>query len=289
MGSGNITQSDKKRQDRHFFSPYIKGPVFARCPFVTTIHDLLFLVTPEYTGTRYKLYNTVFRAIGGFISKRAAAIITDSEYSRKDIMRIFKINGKKINVIPIGVSEKYCPIKDQSVIEEVKNRYGIEQKYILYVGNFKPHKNVHTLIKAYNRLPNEIKDDYQLVLGGKKDRFYIEIGQLIGKLKIKQNVVFTDFISEEHLPVLYSGAEMFVFPSLYEGFGLPILEAMACGIPVISSDSSSLPEVVGDAGILVDAKSVKGLSRAISTVLQDDKLRDELRLQILLVKPVGGN
>lgn len=223
------------------------------------------------------MYNTVFRAIGGFISKRAAAIITDSEYSRKDIMRIFKINGKKINVIPVGVSEKYCPIKDQSVIEEVKNRYGIEQKYILYVGNFKPHKNVHTLIKAYNRLPNEIKDDYQLVLGGKKDRFYIEIGQLIGKLKIKQNVVFTDFISEEHLPVLYSGAEMFVFPSLYEGFGLPILEAMACGIPVISSDSSSLPEVVGDAGILVDAKSVKGLSRAISTVLQDDKLRDELR------------
>ncbi|MBI3601177.1 MAG: glycosyltransferase family 4 protein [Nitrospinae bacterium] len=263
-----------------FLSPYVKAPVFSPCPYITTIHDLLFLVTPEYTGWRYKPYNEVFKIFGRTVSKRAAAIIADSESSKRDIIKIFGVPEGKIHVVPLGISEEYKPVSDRGLIENTKKDYGITGRYILYVGNFKPHKNIGRLIEAFadttQALGLELQD-IKLVLGGKRDRFVSSLKELAEKLGIRDRIIFTDFIKDEDLPALYSGAEIFIYPSLYEGFGLPVLEAMACGTPVISSNTSSLPEVVGDSGILIDAKEPKNIAAAIIALLENDRQREILR------------
>jgi glycosyltransferase involved in cell wall biosynthesis len=256
-------------------SPYIKAPIFSPCPFITTIHDLLFLITPHYTGWRYKLYNELFKIFGRIISKRAASIITDSEHSKRDVIKIFGIPDKKVHVIFLGISKEYMVIGEVDLIKEVKRVYGIEGKYILYIGNFKPHKNVKRLIEAFADVKDEFLD-LKLVLGGKKDKYVHLLKDTAEKLGIMDKVIFTDFIKDEDLPYLYSGAELFVYPSLYEGFGLPVLEAMACGTPVICSNTTSLPEVVGDSGILIDTKDAKNITSAILTLLKNDKQKEIL-------------
>lgn len=259
-----------------FLSPYIKAPVFSPCPFITTIHDLLFLVTPEYTGWRYKLYNELFKIFGRIISKRAASIITDSEHSKRDVIKIFGIPDKKIHVVLLGVSKEYRRIMEVDLIEKVKRAYGIEGRYLLYIGNFKPHKNLKRLIEAFADVKNEFLD-LKLVLGGKKDKYVHLLKDTAEKLGIMDKVFFTDFIRDEDLPYLYSGAELFIYPSLYEGFGLPVLEAMACSTPVICSNTTSLPEVVGDSGMLIDTGDAKNITSAILTLLKNDKRREILK------------
>ncbi len=259
-----------------FLSPYIKSPIFSPCPYITTIHDLLFLVTPEYTGWRYKPYNEIFKIFGKTVSNRAAAVIADSESSKKDIIRIFGVPEKKIHVIPLGISEEYKPIHDRKLIEDTKKEYGITGRYMFYVGNFKPHKNAGRLIESFADITAEFHD-LKLVLGGKADKFVPHLKELSEKLGVKDKVIFTDFIRDEDLPSLYSGAEMFICPSLYEGFGLPVLEAMACGTAVISSNAASLPEVAGDAGILVNPEDAKEIGSAIVKLLKDDKQREALK------------
>jgi glycosyltransferase involved in cell wall biosynthesis len=261
-----------------FLSPYIKAPIFSPCPYITTIHDLLFLVTPEYTEWKYKPYNEVFKIFGRAVSKRAMAIIADSESSKNDIIKIFGADEEKIHVVPLGITNEYAPVNDISSIEKIKNIYNIKGRYILYVGNFKPHKNIKRLIEAFVQVAKE-SSDVQLVLGGKRDKFTPQLEELANNLGIGDRVIFTDFIKDEDLPYLYSGAELFVYPSLYEGFGLPVLEAMACGTPVICSNTTSLPEVAGDAAILINPEDVKSISSAIITLLKDDKLREDLKIK----------
>lgn len=273
-----------------FLSPYIKAPIFSPCPYMTTIHDLLFLVTPEYTGWRYKPYNEVFKIFGKAVSRRAAAIIADSESSKRDIIKIFGVPEQKIRVIPLGISEEYKPVIDRGLVENIKNNYGITGRYLLYIGNFKPHKNIGRLIEAFaGVIKNPILipplqkegeggfSDLKLVFGGKRDRFVPSLEELAEKLGIRDKIIFTDFINDEDLPALYSGAEIFVCPSLYEGFGLPVLEAMACGTPVICSNTTSLPEVAGDAGILINPEDIKSITSAIITLLKDDKHRENVK------------
>lgn len=258
-----------------FLSPYIKAPFFSPCPFITTIHDLLFLVTPEYTGWRHKPYNEIFKMFGKAVSKRAKVIIADSEFSKSDIIKIFSVPEEKVHVIQLGISEEYCPVGNIDMIEEIKGNYGIKGRYIFYVGNFKPHKNVGRLIEAFAEV-SSVFSDIKLVLGGKRDKFVPLLEGLAKKTGIMERIVFTDFIKDEDLPYLYSGAELFVYPSLYEGFGLPVLEAMACGTPVICSNTTSLPEVVGDSGMLIDTGDAKNITSAILTLLKDDKRREIL-------------
>ncbi|MBI3584713.1 MAG: glycosyltransferase family 4 protein [Nitrospinae bacterium] len=270
-----------------FLSPYIKAPILSPCPYITTIHDLLFLSTPEYTGWRYKLYNEIFKIFGKLVSKRASAIIADSEYSKKDIIKIFGVDEEKINVISLGISDEYKPVTNLYSIEKIKNIYNIKGKYILYVGNFKPHKNVKRLIEAFAEATPHLTPTLQrgegvgikLVLGGKRDKFVPLLEEQVNNLGIGDSVIFTDFIKDEDLPYLYSGAELFVYPSLYEGFGLPLLEAMACGTPVICSNTTSLPEVVWDAGILINPEDVKSMASAISKLLKDDMMREDLKIK----------
>lgn len=259
-----------------FLSPYIKAPIFSPCPYITTIHDLLFLSTPDYTRWRYKPYNEVFKIFGRTVSKRASAIIADSEYSKKDIIKIFGVAEKKINVVPLGISNEYKPVKGADSIERIKNIYNIRGRYMFYVGNFKPHKNIKMLIDAFAGI-NKDFSDIKLVLGGKRDKFVPSLEELSEKLEIRDRVIFTDFIKDEDLPCLYSGAELFIYPSLYEGFGLPVLEAMACGAPVICSNSTSLPEVVGDSGILINPEDVKSIASAMAKLLIDNVLREDLK------------
>jgi len=265
----------KKEKIDLFLTPYFKAPLFDSCKLVVIINDLIPLLAGEYQNLRRFLKRVYFKSLANAAARRADKVITISHHSKKDILDVFQVPEEKIEVIYLSVDESYRPIN--SNLEKIISKYGISKRFILYFGNFNPHKNVKSLIESYNNLPEKIKSEYQLVLGGRRDRHCIGLEKMVKHLKIKEKVVFTAFISEEDLPSIYSAASLFVFPSLYEGFGLPPLEAMACGTPVIASNTTSLPEVIGEAGFLVDAKNVWELGRTILTVLQDDKLRDKLR------------
>jgi len=270
-----VARAAKKDGLDVFFSPYVKGPAYVSCPYVTTIHDLLFYVTPVYRGVRDMVYQRLFKAHGKFISKRATAIVTVSEHSKRDAIRLFGIREDKIVVIPNCVSERYGPVQDASRIAALKRQLGIRESYILYVGNFKPHKNVAALVRAFAQLPSEVRRGHQLVLASKRDSFADELERLANEVGVGQEVLFTDFVPEEAMATLYSGAALFVYPSLYEGFGLPVLEAMACGAPVVAANTSSLPEVVGDEGVMV-TPSDKDMSTAIGDLMSSGRRRREL-------------
>lgn len=256
-----------------FLSPYIKGPLFTPIPLVTTMHDLMFLVLPEYK--RNILWELCYKRFAKLVSMRAKVILTDSAFSKADIMRLLKIPGEKIRVIPLSVAEKYFEQPHSDSLVRIRQKFGISKRYILYVGNFKPHKNVSRLIKAYSQLNPDLTDDYQLVLCGGKDVHVKQIHNLIAALKIEKKVVFTDMVIGDDLPALYYNAELFVFPSLYEGFGLPVVEAMASGTAVITSKVTSIPEVVGDSALLVNPEDEAAITAAISKLLTDASLREE--------------
>jgi len=258
-----------------FLTPYFKAPLFCTCKLVVIINDLIPLLSEEYKNFKNIFSRYYFKSLTKAATLKADKIITISNFTKKDILKEFRIPEEKIEVVYLNVDESYRPLK--SNLDQPKYKYGISKDFILYIGNFNPHKNVSTLLKAYSGLTQEIKNQYKLVLGGKKDSHCIELEKCARQLEIEDNVIFTGFISEEHLPSVYNAASLFVFPSLYEGFGLPPLEAMACGTPVIASNTTSLPEVVGDAGILVDPNNSNDLSEAISGVLHNYELQVKLR------------
>ncbi len=258
-----------------FLTPYFKAPVIRPCKLVVIINDLIPLLLPEYRTLNRLCTRIYFKALTKASTLNADKIITISDHSKKDILRNFNVSENKIETVYLGVNSKYRPSANN--IKHVGKKYNITKNYILYFGNFNPHKNVETLLKAYRRLPGHLKSKYQLVLGGRTDSHCRELERWIKKLSIDSNVIFTDFILEEDLPAIYGGASLFVFPSLYEGFGLPPLEAMACGTPVITSNKTSLPEVMGDAGILVDPCNVEDFSNSIKKVLLNQDLKNEMR------------
>ena len=258
-----------------FLTPYFKAPVFAPCKLVVIINDLIPI---KIQNSKFKIQNFLgrlyFWILGKMAAKRADKIITISNYSKKDIIGMFKVAEGKIEVVYLGVDKRYHPV--ESNLKEVTSKYGINKRYILYIGNLSPHKNIRGLITAYSKLPDNIKDEYDLVIGGKKDRNYLDLYKLTKDLDLEDKVIFTGFIEEDDLPLIYSGAELFAFPSFYEGFGLPPLEAMACGTTVVASNAASLPEVVGDAGLLVSPENIEELYRVIWQVLTNSKLKKNL-------------
>ncbi|MBW9223589.1 glycosyltransferase family 4 protein [Methanothermococcus sp. SCGC AD-155-E23] len=240
--------------------------------YVITVHDLIQILFPKevkplvYLVQKIMLPKTL---------RMADKIISVSYHTKRDLIKYLKIPEDKIEVIYHGVDEDYKPLPEKEV-EMIKKKYNITTPFILYVGSLKPLKNIPTLIKAYYKLRKQGLE-YKLVITGKKRWKYREIFKLINKLNLQKDVIFTGYVPREDLPALYNAADLFVSPSLYEGFGLPPLEAMACGTPVITSNTSSLPEVVGDAGIMVDPYDVDGLAKAMYEVLTNDGLREELR------------
>jgi glycosyltransferase involved in cell wall biosynthesis len=256
-----------------FLSPFDKAPAAAPCPVAVTVHDLTFLVHSDRRGLARILYNAAYRAIRGPLIRRADLVITDSEFSRQDIASRLGIPADRIRAVPIGVPDTHIPVRDPEKLIRFQSSVGITGPYVLYVGNFKPHKNVIGLVRAFAGLPEGLRSSHQLVLCGSRDAFRNGIEAEAGKLGLSDRVLFPGFVADADMATLYSGAAVFVLPSLYEGFGLGNLEAMVCGTPVVSSSAASMPEVVGDAGILVDATRPEEIAEAVAGILADPALR----------------
>lgn len=254
-----------------FLSPYYKGPLYPPCPVVLTIHDLYFI---RYPRKRWPAYGALTTRLARLYASRAAAIIADSEYSKRSIVERLGVSPGKVTVIPVALGPEFKP---EPFTHSVATRYGIAPPYILYVGNFRLHKNLPRLIQAYSALSKSFRDIYQLVLAGYDQENVQELGDLVRALGLAHRVLFTGPIEDGHLPSLYSGCALFVLPSIEEGFGLPALEAMACGAPVAAANRAAIPEEVGDAAILFDPENVAAITEALSRILARDELRDALR------------
>jgi glycosyltransferase involved in cell wall biosynthesis len=251
------------------------APPFAPCPVVPTIHDLAFEHIPETFKRRswMQLRLTVRRT-----ARRAAHIITVSEFSRRDLVETYRIAPEHITVTPEAAPRSFQPA-DIAEIERVRALYKIEGDYILAVGSIQPRKNLARLLAAYSDLLRARTHAKlpRLVLVGKRAWLYEETLRSVGELGLEESVTFTGYVPERDLPPLYSGALCFVYPSYFEGFGLPPLEAMKCGAPVITGNRTSLPEVVGTAGLMVDPFDKDALAEAMRRVIDDPQLRQTLR------------
>ena len=253
----------------HF--PHYNVPISYKGDYVVTVHDLTHLVFPKFLGSRIKYHYAKFLMSNAI--KRAKHIFTVSEYSKKDIISYFGVSDEKVSITYDGVDEEFEK-KNPIDIDYLYTKFNIsrEKRQMLYVGNLKPHKNLTTLLKSMQIMN---RDDIELLLVGKAFKS-IDLYEQEKKLGIKEKVIHTGLVSKKELIDLYNLAEIFVFPSLYEGFGLPPLEAMACGTPVIAANNSSIPEVVGDAAVLVDAKDSEMLSKTINDMIDDDILKTTL-------------
>jgi len=242
---------------------------------IITIHDISFLTTPSsYTKGTLNRTQLIIRS-----AQDADLIIADSSSTKKDLVKLLKIPEDKIRVILLGVDSFFHPIDNPDLISRIREKYHLRNDYILYVGTLQPRKNLVRLVEAFHKVQQNANINCQLVLAGGKGWMYKEIFQKVQNLGLEDKVVFTGYVSEEELLVLMNGASVFTLVSLYEGFGLPALEAMACGTPVIASNTSSLPEVVGDAGISVNPYDVDEIAQAIHEVLVNDRLREEMRVK----------
>jgi glycosyltransferase involved in cell wall biosynthesis len=266
----------KKEKIDLFFSPYYKTTLISPCKVVITIHDLIPFQSNLPQESNNPLYINLRKGLNNLMAKRADLIIAVSNNSKKDIIRLFNLMEEKIKVVYNGIEERFYPIKDMAALRIIRKIYRIPKDYILYVGNLKPHKNVSGLIKAYNMLPPNLKSKFQLVIVGKQDKNFCGLFNLCKELRITDKVIFIDFVKDNDLPALYSSATVFVFSSFYEGFGLPVLEAMACGVPVTTSSVSSLPEIVDDAAILVNPYNLNEIAQAMRELLTDSSLREKL-------------
>lgn len=249
--------------------PCFSAPIFYQGKVIITIHDLISHYFPQNMPSGSRLYFSKWMPL---TYNRAQKIIAISENTKKDIMKLLKIPEEKIVVIHSAVSEDFRPMTDQAKIEAVKKKYQTGEKFILDVGTLEPRKNLPFLVRAYNIALKEGKIDHNLVLTGKKGWYYESLFILIKELKLEDKVILPGYVADEDLPALYNAADLFCFPSLYEGFGFPPLEALSCGTPVIAADNSSIPEVVGAAGILLPIDDEKIWAENIIKVLTDSKM-----------------
>jgi glycosyltransferase involved in cell wall biosynthesis len=259
-----------------FHSPHYVLPLLCRTPAVVTVHDCIHLLFPEYLPNRFAL--SYARYMMGSAIRRSAMVLTVSEASRRDILRFYPdADPEKVRVVPNAIDPALLEDPGEEEMERVRERYRIRGRFVLYAGNIKPHKNLDRLIAAFGRLRqrSDFEDVKLLIIGDEVTR-YPSLRRAVEAAGVRQDVRFFGFVPDRTLAALYRMAALFAFPSLYEGFGLPPLEAMACGTPVLTSDVSSLPEVVGDAALLVDPTDVEQIARGIERLLSDEALRREL-------------
>jgi len=254
--------------------PRCAVPFFASGPVVVTLHDLIPITHPETETRAAQLY---WRLQIPIAARRASFIITDSEHARREIVEMFAVAETRIAVTPLGYPPAMDAPPEPARAAAVRSRYSLPDSYILYVGTIQPRKNLDTLIEAYARLRREGTALQKLVIVGRKGWLVESLFARISSLGLVDDVIFTGFVPDEELPDLYDGACLFVYLSLFEGFGLPPLEAMARGIPVVTSNTTSLPEVVGEAGITVSPRSLDEVVEGMGRVLTDAVLADQLR------------
>lgn len=246
-------------------------------PQTIAIHDLTTFL-PAVRKTHKIRIRIIEKFFLGRSLKRSKKIIAVSENTKNDLIKLFGISPDKITVIHEAHRPSFRPIEKKEETRKALEKYNLPQNFILFVGTIEPRKNIVRLIEAYKEaVADERFKDYKLVVAGKKGWYCEEIFKKVEELGLKNDVIFTGYLADADVPYFYNAAECFIYPSLYEGFGLPILEAMACGCPVITSNTSSLPEVAGDAAILIDPYNSKEISGALRQVLSDGLLRNKMR------------
>ena len=258
-----------------FHAPHYVLPPLVTCRSVVTIHDCIHLMFPQYLPSRLAL--TYARTSIALASRRATRVLTVSESSKRDILRFVDVPADKIDVIYNAFDERFGVEPREEDVIRVRERYQLHDQFVLYAGNVRPHKNLERLIEAFDLVRQRGLDHVKLVLMGDEISKYAALRRAVHKHQLHKYVRFLGYLPEETLAVMYRLAGVFVFPSLYEGFGLPPLEAMASGTPVVTSNVSSLPEVAGDAAVLVDPYNPEAIADGIERVLCDDTLRRDLR------------
>jgi glycosyltransferase involved in cell wall biosynthesis len=262
-------------------SPCLTAPIFHACPLVMTIHDMIWLFPQQYSKSdtfslQWKLMEWYQLTIPRIASRRAAAILTVSQISKDDIVRHLGIDPTCIHVTHGAVSSLYQRVEDPGKAQSIRTKYGLNSRFIFAIGSADPRKNLEILVDAYARLPESLRTEYHLVIMWTAPVLAESISKKIQDLDISRFVRFIFQVPNEDLVFLYNEASLFVFPSLYEGFGLPVLEAMACGTPVVAANTSSIPEVAGDAALLVEANDPEGISTAMAQVLSDAGLASRM-------------
>lgn len=259
--------------DIFLFPNFVRWPLAGNTKSIVIIYDLSFLLHGEHSQNANRKY--LNRFVPESITK-SDAIITISKNSQREILENFSVNPDKISIIYPAVDHTVYFPQAQAKVTSTLNNYGITTNYILYTGTLEPRKNIVGILDAYAQLPPSLQQEYSLVLAGGKGWLEEGITQKLNELS-DLPIITTGYVPDEELPAIYSGASLFVYPSHYEGFGMPPLEAMACGTPVITSDNSSLPEVVGDAGITVPATDQTALAQAIQAVLTNPAQAQKMR------------
>lgn len=251
----------------HNLSPFLPRP------YLATVHDLILLVLRgPYLGPTAWAWMQFHRAA----AVRSSMVVAVSENTRRDVARLWGIPERRIEVVPEGVPPEYAPVEDEAEIRRVRGKYGLEGPFFLYLGGFDPRKNLHCLLLGFKRFCLRGSRPHRMVLAGDTTGFREYLDDLVAELGLGERVTFTGFVEEGDLPALYSAAEALVCVSLYEGFGLPLLEAMSCGTPVVASRTSSLPEVVGEAGIMVDPLDPGEIAEGLTRVVEDTDTAREL-------------
>ena len=266
--------------------PYWGSALVRRVPTVVTVHDLIPMLLLAYRGG--PLVRTYTRLVAEG-ARRADMVLTDSKASRRDIRRYLKVPPDRVRAVPLAVDGMYRRVTDAERLAYVQEKYRLPQRFLLYLGGFDQRKNVTTLLQAYAGILYASREEgledqppfpVSLVVAGRlparDTRFFPNPRKIARSFGIEEYVHFIGWVDEEDKPALYTLADALVFPSLYEGFGLPVLEAMACGTPVIAANAASLPELVGDAGILVAPRDVEGLAEAMIRLVEDEGLRADL-------------
>jgi glycosyltransferase involved in cell wall biosynthesis len=245
---------------------------------VVTIHDLGYLREPQAHRPLDRLYLDLSNR---YHVRAATRLLAISQATKDDLVRRYGVRPERVTVTYLAAGEEMRPVEDPASVAELKSRLGLAGDYLLYVGTLQPRKNLERLVQAFALVAAQ-RPALQLVIAGKKGWMYEEIFAQVRRLGLEGRVVFPGYVAVEDLPALYTGALAFVFPSLYEGFGMPVLEAMACGAPVVASNTSSLPEVTGNAALLVDPTDVAALAAALLRIAGDSALRSDLRARGLV-------
>jgi glycosyltransferase involved in cell wall biosynthesis len=253
----------RRRKPALYHCPHFDLPVLTPGKIVVTIHDLKYLAHPQFFARKAHARRLLMRLMMGAAVQRARLVITDAEFTRRDLAQRLNVPMNKTRSIPLGVEARYQPQIPSQAIQEMRQRYHLAENYLLFIGERRPHKNIPGLLRAFAIFQKMSQQPYQLVIAGKKYAQYDEPERLAQALGLEGSVRFLDYVADEHLPALYGDAKVLALLSLYEGFGLPILEAMACGTPVVAANRTALPEVCGQAGLLVEPQEAQQAALAL--------------------------
>lgn len=262
--------------------PYWAPPLRSPVPVVTTVHDVIPLLFPEYRGS---LLARAYTALVSAAARGSQLVLTDSDASRQDILRLLRLPAERVRAIPLAADEIFQPSDAFLADAAVRQAHQLPEAYVLTLGGFDVRKNVRGLLAAWTWVANALGDSYPLVIAGDPPRpdgrLFPDVRRLVVELGLTDSVIFAGAISQDDLPAVYRGAAVFVYPSRYEGFGLPVLEAMACGTPVVACQAASIPEVAGDAAYLVDPDDTRALGAAILTPIVNPDFAEGMKQRAL--------